>query len=116
MSEIILKTFCQGYDCPDRYELKNWICGGDCKGQLYLSEKGIVRCDNCNYKKDILSMDFICTKCREKNPNSYCSSGEKYKKIISSIGSLNDEGLSDEFIDNLLEAIRKQRHTYKKYS
>ena len=112
MSTTILKVCCQKYDCNNR-DLKQWICGRCNKGNLYVSENGIVTCNNCDFREDILSIDFICKKCKEKNNNSIYLSN-KIQSFVYSFDKLVDENeISDNFCFNLIKSIMMQRHKYK---
>lgn len=109
MSTIILRVCCQENDCHNR-DLTKWICGRCNKGNLYVSENGIVTCDNCDYKKDIFSIDFICRKCHEKNNNSI-SLSNKFRLLIYSFGKLEKENeISEDFCEHLITSIQMQKY------
>ena len=73
-----------------------------------MSENGIVKCNKCDYKKDYLSVNFYCNKCKEKE-NGSIPFQLKYRQLIY---QLSREGISDDFIDNLLDSLHMQRRKY----
>ena len=107
MSEIILRMQCQGRDCNDN-DLKSWVCGSCDNGNIFLSENGIVKCNKCDYRKDYLSEDFYCKKCKEKKNYSIPING----KIKFLLRILDSEGVSEDFIENVMDSIMSQRRKY----
>ena len=91
MSEIILRMQCQGRDCNDN-----------------VSENGIVKCNKCDYRKDYLSVDFCCKKCKEKKNYSI----PIQEKIRFLLRILNTERENEDFIDNVMDSIMRQRRKY----
>ena len=107
MSEIILRMQCQGRDCNDN-GLTKWICGSCNNGDIFLSENGIVKCNKCDYRKDYLSVDFCCKKCKEKK--NYSIPFQRKLGFLTII--LDSEGVSEDFIDNVMDSIMRQIRKY----
>ena len=79
-----------------------------------MSENGIVTCNNCDFREDILSIDFICKKCDVKNNNSI-SLSNKIRFLIYSFHILVGENeISYDFGKNLSNSIHKQMDKYLK--
>ena len=104
MSEIILRMQCQGRDCNDN-DLKQWVCGSCNKGDIFLSENGIVKCNKCDYSKDYLFVDFYCNKCKEKK-NSSISIHGKMRLLAKIFGT---ERVYANFIDNVMDSIMRPK-------
>lgn len=107
MTEIIIRMPCQGRDCNDN-DLKSWVCGSCDNGNIFLSENGIVKCNKCDYRIDYLSVDFCCKKCKEKKNYSIPING----KIKFLLRILDSEGVSEDFIENVMDSIMSQRRKY----
>ena len=109
MSEIILRIPCQGTDCDDS-DLKGWVCGRCNNGKIFLTENGIVKCNKCDYKKDYLSVNFYCPKCKEKKNNS--NSNYYRRKYQMLLGYIASEVQSEDFLENVLHSLRNQLRKY----
>ena len=113
--EVIFESQCPVFDC-DNPEIIHWHHSG-CSSiwDLYISNRGILRCENCGEIDEFFNCKFDCG-CHDNESNSArFRYPTKLKKILAIIGLLEDNGIYvSDFVQILIEALIKQhRNKYR---
>lgn len=112
--EILFISECPILDC-DNKDIITWHhCGCPINIPLYISTKGVVRCDYCNLEDLYVNCKFNCGCHEGETYSAKFHSSTKLKKILYSIGLLADKGIiSTDFAfllgKALIEQVRKSK-------
>ena len=111
MSEILLKCSCPARNCRDE-KIRGWH-HGDCpsNSNYYISDEGILRCDNCGKKFDFLSRSWKSSSCSHDYENS------NLKRAINIFTALmmSDNNISAEFYFKICKSLKQQAAKYDVY-
>ena len=110
--EEIFSCQCPVFDCNNT-KIVNWHHHG-CSSiwELYISDKAILRCENCGDIDEFFNCKFDCGSHGGESDSSRFRSPTSLKKVLALIGALEDDGVySSDFVDQIADALRKQ---YKK--
>ena len=110
MSEILLKCPCPARNCIDN-EIRGWH-HGECpsNSNYYISDEGILRCDNCGKKFDFLSRSWKSSSCSHDYENS------NLKRAINIFTALlMSNNISAEFHFKICKSLKQQAHKYDVY-
>ena len=110
MSEILLKCSCPARNCRDD-EISGWH-HGECpsNSNYYISDEGILRCDNCGKKFDFFSRSWKSSSCSHDYENS------NLKRAINIFTALMmSGGVSEEFHHKIFKSLRQQADKYDVY-
>ena len=110
MSEIPFKCPCPARGCLDM-ETRRWYhTGCPSNSNYYISDEGILRCDNCGKKFDFLSRRWKSSSCSHDYENS------NLKRAINILTSLiMSNNISQEFHSKICKSLMQQAHKYDVY-
>ena len=80
-------------DCDNDNIITCHHCGCPSNTPLYISTKGVVRCENCDMQDLYVNCKFDCGYNNGESFSAKFSSPTKLKRIISSLESLALEGI-----------------------
>lgn len=107
MDEKILKCCCPSCNNDRSYIWHHYDCPFH---KLYISNKAIVRCENCGMQEELFNCKFDCG-CHGDKPETVRFKSPSLKKNSGYVvvGCLEDEDIySSDFIDTLCESIKRQ--------
>ena len=110
MSEILLKCPCPARSCNDekRYGWHHGECPSN--SNYYISDEGILRCDNCGKKFDFFDRRW---------KSSFCSHDHENSNLKRAIYIFNDlmmrNNISEEFHRKICKSLFKQAAKYDVY-
>ena len=110
--EEIFRSQCPVFDCNNT-ELCTWHHYG-CPNfsKVFLSDCGIIRCENCGMNEEFFNIKFDCGYHDGENESLRFKYPTNLKKVYAVIGALEDDGiLSFDFVENLTKSLKAQ---YKK--
>ena len=108
MSEILFKCPCPARGCLDM-ETRGWYhTGCPSNSNYYISDEGILRCDNCGKKFDFLSRSWKSSSCSHDYENS------NLKRAINIFTALmmSDNNISPEFHFKICKSLKQQAAKY----
>ena len=107
--EEIFKSRCPIFDCYNT-KIISWHHNG-CPDiwDLYISNRGTIRCENCGELDEFFNCKFDCG-CHSGESNSAkFRSPTTLKKIFALIATLEDDGIYDiDFVETLAESLKRQ--------
>lgn len=112
--EVVFRSQCPVFDCDNPDIIKWHHCGCPSFYDLFISNRGIIRCENCGMEEEFFNCKFDCGEHYGESKSTRFKSPTLLKKILAIIGALADEGIySEAFIEILVEALRRQRRGYQ---
>ena len=110
MSEILLKCSCPARNCRDN-EIRGWHhCECPSNSNYYISDEGILRCDNCGKKFDFLSRRWKSSSCSHDYENS------NLERAICVLAALvTSGGMSKGFHRKICKSLIQQADKYDVY-
>ena len=108
-NEEIFKCRCPIEDCYNK-DIINWHhCGCPSFYDLFISDKGIIRCENCGMEEEFFNCKYDCGNHNDESKSARFRYPTSLKKVLAVIGALEDDGIySLDFVDLLAESLRKQ--------
>ena len=110
MSEILLKCSCPARNCSND-EISGWH-HGECpsNSNYYISDEGILRCDNCGKKFDFFERRWKSSSCSHDYEHS------NLKRAINIFtASLMSNNISQEFHIKIRKSLIQQAAKYDIY-
>ena len=114
-NEEIFKCQCPVVDCFNK-DIINWHhCGCPSFYDLFISDKAIIRCENCGMEEEFFNCKYDCGNHNDESKSARFRYPTSSKKVLAIIGALEDDGIySSDFVDSLAESLIKQfRRKYK---
>ena len=109
MSEILLKCSCPARNCRD-YEIYGWYHGECPNSNYYISDEGILRCDNCGKKFDFFSRSWKSSSCSHDYEKSNL---KRAFYILNALMMRNN--ISKEFHLKMFASLKQQADKYDAY-
>ena len=103
--KVRFSASCPIQNCKNANTPINWIHTPD-SGDMYIFDNGYLQCDDCGTKGLIIDWMFDCG----AHDYQYAS----YQGFLNMIAVLGHLEADEDFIDNCLEAGRKQRKKYRR--
>ena len=111
-NERIFRSTCPVFNC-DKTKLFIWHhYGCPTFSKTYISDLGIVRCEYCGMRENLINTKFDCGLHGEKKSNESIGTirfkcpPKTLRGILAIIGGFEDDGIfSTEFIDKLANAV-----------
>ena len=109
MSEILLKCPCPARSCSDDKVSGQHHC--ECpNSNYYISDEGILRCDNCGKKFDFLNRSWKSSSCSHDYENS------NLKRAINIFTALMmSNNISPDFHFKICNSLKQQASKYDVY-
>ena len=107
MSEILLKCPCPARSCNDdkRYEWNHGECPSN--SRFYISDEGILRCDNCGKKFDFFSRRWKSNSCSHDYEKS------DIKRVVYIFSRMiSPENVPRSFLKKLICSLIEQAEKY----
>ena len=110
MSEILLKCPCPARSCNDN-KFVGWH-HGECpsNSNYYISDEGILRCDNCGKKFDFFDRRWKSSSCSHDYENS-----DLKRAICVFAASVMSGSISEEFHRKIRKSLKQQAAKYDVY-
>ena len=112
--EMIFISECPSEGCNNRNRITWLHYGCPFNIPLYISTKGIMRCENCGMEEYYANCKFNCGYHEGESYSARFRSPTKLKAVLSVLGDLADEGIiSNDFAIILALALREQVNRLK---
>lgn len=114
LGEQIFRSKCPVYDCNNE-QLCTWHhYGCPTYSKVFLSDSGIIRCENCGMQEEFFSIRFDCGKHYGEHESLRFRKATNLKKVLVVIGALEDDEIySPDFVEKLAGSLIKQYHRNK---
>ena len=107
--EMLFISECPIQDCDNNNRITWHHCGSPINTPLFISTKGVVRCEKCGLQDLYVNCKFNCGYHEGESYSAKFHSQSKLKKVLYCIGALADEGIiSSDFSFLLARAIIEQ--------
>lgn len=107
--EVIFISECPIFDCDNENRITWHHYGCPFNSPLYISIKGVVRCEYCGLEELYVNCKFNCGYHEGESYSAKFRSPSKLKKILHSLGALADEGIiSSDFAFLIAKALIEQ--------